>query len=448
MPDTVRDMERFEADYQRIDEINFAAIFGQRLSNIAFSDSSQDVDDANGNHDSARAAVIRDVLDWAWKRARKISTQVMASGGRVLVPYVSGDKVKCTIVPQDRLYILDSDGERITSAALLADVTKVDYTSYYRWVGYSLENGNLLITNRITDDAGRTFPMTLIPAWADIPDEYAIGNVDRLPFAFLKCPADNRKPNDVYGVAITYGSESVVKEIKDHLKIIAREYRLTRPMLGLDSTLWRKRTPEGKAGIDDVRKTVQDSDEPFIPVDGVIDDSKVPWMIYAPGIRDSAMYNRLDRLFEQLEKSVGTSRGILTTRETANATATEIKAANHDTFTMVSAIRGMWESGMDDLAYAVDLLAEHYGLTPAGARGDYSIVYDWDNSLFESSQETFQQLSELQSRGIISKAELRQWVRGGTLEEAQEAIDNIDASGENSDGLEDLIKNLPNEEDE
>ncbi len=441
IPDTTFEIERYEADYRKIDEINFAAIFGQRLSNIAFSDSSQDVDDAQGNHDGARAEAVREVLDWAWKRSRKIATQVLATGGRVLVPYVSNGRIQCTIVPQERLYIIDSDGERIQSAALLADATRVDYVTYYRWTGYTLENGSLVIRNKVTDEAGHAYPMAQVAAWANIPDEYAIANVEKLPFAFLKCPTDNHRPNDVYGVGITYGAESIIREIKEHLKVIAREYRLTRPMLGLDSTLWRRRN-DGSADIDAVRKTVQDSDEPFIPVDGIIDDSRVPWMIYTPAIRDTAMYNRLDRLYEQLEKAVGTSRGILTARETASATATEIRAANHDTFTMIAAIRSMWEEGMQDLADAVDLLAEHFGLTPGGARGDFSIVHDWDMSLFESSQETFQQLSELQSRGIISKAELRQWVRGGTLEEAQAAIDEIDASGENSDGLDSLIQGI------
>ena len=57
-----------------------------------------------------------------------------------------------------------------------------------------------------------------------------------------------------------------------------------------------------------------------------------------------------------LEKAVGTSRGILTAPETGAATATEIRAANHDTFALVSAIRRMWEAALGDMAYAADVL--------------------------------------------------------------------------------------------
>ena len=43
-------------------------------------------------------------------------------------------------------------------------------------------------------------------------------------------------------------------------------------------------------------------------------------------------------------------------------------------------------------------------------------------SLIESSAETFEQYLELHSVGALETAELRQWVKGGTLEEAEQAI--------------------------
>ena len=299
----------------------------------------------------------------------------------------------------------------------------------------------MIVRNRATDDNGRAIPLTMVEEWAEIPEEYAISGVEKLPFAYIRCPGDNRKTREIYGAPITYGSESVVAEIREQMKIIAREYRLTRPMLGLDASLWKARKAGG-AGIDDVKRTVQDSDDPFVPVEGYVDETRAPWMIYAPAIRDGAMYARLDRLFELLEKTVGTSRGILTARETASATATEIRAANHDTFTMISSIREMWATAMDDLAYAVDVLAEHFGLSPAGARGDWTVTFDWDMSLFESSEETFNQMLELQQRGAIGLAELRQWVRGGSIEDAEAAIEKIRKSGENASAVDRLLAGM------
>lgn len=417
-----------EAEYRRVDEINFAYIFANKLANIAVSDATLNVKGKDDSEGGERTKLIAEALESVFEKAHKITSQILGSGGRVLAPYISDGKVCFDIIAQERLYVIDMSGDKLMSAAVLADSTEQNGKKYFRWACYTLENGGLVVLNRATDEGGKTFPLAQFPEWADIPEEYSIAGVDRLPLAFMRCPVDNRRERDVYGVPITYGCDGLIAEIREHLKLIAREYRLTRPMLGLSAEMWRKPFEggtRGESGVERVRRTVQDSDDPFVPIEGTYDDANPPWMIYAPAIRNEAMYDRLDRLFELLEKAVGTSRGILTARETETATATEIRAANHDTFSIVSSIRKMWEAGLDDLAYAADVLAEHFGLSPAGARGDYAVQVDWDMSLFENAAETFQQLSELQSRGMVSKAELRQWVRGGTLEDAQAAIDEI-----------------------
>ena len=434
---------RAESDYQRIDELNFDAIFGKKLSNIAFADATMEVSDGNGNADSARAAIVREVLDWAFEHANSIMTAACSTGGRLLIPYIHNGHIHCDVVEQERLYVIDMDGERITSAAILADMTKINNDKFFRWVYYSIDNNVLTVQNKVTDETGHEVVPAIVPAWAELVPEYAIGNVERMPWAFIKCPVDNRRIHDVYGAPITYGSGSLVEEIREHMKTIAREYKLTRPMLGLSGDMWKRR-PDGSVTIDGMRKTVQDSDDPFIPVDDYGDGTNPPWMIFSPAIRDTAMYARLDKLFELLEKSVGTSKGILTQRESASATATEIRAANHDTFTMVSTIRKIWENAMDDLAYASDVLAEYNSLSPAGARGDYTIEFDWDMSLFESSSETWQQMLDAQAMGAISKAEVRQWLRGGTIEEAQEAIDEIGDNNEAQNGIDNILKGIGN----
>jgi hypothetical protein len=191
----------------------------------------------------------------------------------------------------------------------------------------------------------------------------------------------------------------------------------------------RQTLPGGKVSSADIKRTAQDSDSPFIPVESMVIDGKTPWQQYAPAIRHEAMEARYNSLLRRVEKACGLSQGILTERQSVNyANKDEVRAAQYDTFSVIRAMRAAWEAAIADVAYAADVLAEFYGLTPAGERGRYEIAYDWDMSLIESSAETYAQLSELQSRGMLSKAELRQWVRGGTTEEAQAAIDEIGSS--------------------
>ena len=80
-----------------------------------------------------------------------------------------------------------------------------------------------------------------------------------------------------------------------------------------------------------------------------------------------------------------------------------------------------------DALYAADVLAERFGLSPAGARGQWEAAFDWDMSLLESSQQTFAQMSELQSRGLITGERLTQWVMGGTMDEARMEVQQAKA---------------------
>lgn len=212
---------------------------------------------------------------------------------------------------------------------------------------------------------------------------------------------------------ITYGCGKTISDLHEVLDQINSEYELKRAFVAADEFLFGK---DGKLPANGLFKKFQTG--------GALNTNSF-WEVFDPAIRDASYYNRYHELCAQLEKEVGTSRGILTEPASYGATATEIKAANHDTFCLVSDIRKAVEACFDDLAYAVDVYADYFHLTPSGAAGDYKITFDWDMSMVESSAETFSQLSELESRGLISGARLNSWVTGQSMEDAQAEIDAV-----------------------
>ena len=288
-----------------------------------------------------------------------------------------------------------------------------------------------------------------VPEWASITPEITIEGTDRLLFAFLRCPRDNRTDTKRFGVPITYGAERYIQELVEHMNIYRREFKLTRPMLALDSTLWRdgfNADPAGGLNIKAVKRTVQDGDDPFVPFNTSALDGSGIWQYYAPSIRQEAMENRLQSLFRITEKSIGLSQGILTERQSVNyANKDEVRAAQYDTYSVILAIRDQWEHAIEDLAYSIDVLAERFSITPAGSRGQYNVEFDWDTSMVESSSEAFQQNMELHTIGGLSTPELRQWVRGGTLEEAEKAVEEI-RSTEKRDGISNMLRESDGDE--
>ena len=250
-----------------------------------------------------------------------------------------------------------------------------------------------------------------IDRWEGIQD-MCITGVNRVPFAFFKSPVDNRRGDEYYGVPVTYGCESIIEDIHKCLGQIADEFALKEVRLFADERTFKIDPKTGKRIV---------PSKLFIAAHG---DEKGSMMdIFSPDIRDSSYYNRLNNLFELLEKAVGTSRGILTALESRGATATEIKAGIYDTYAFVADIRKAIEDGIKDYMYACEVLVNCYSLAP---QGNYELSFDWSYSLIESSTETWSQLKDAQAIGIKSRAELRQWLNPNeTMEQSQKAVDEI-----------------------
>lgn len=437
VPEGVDDYTR---SYEDINAENITATISNKLGMLTFADSTCTIDDVG-----ERSKLIAEIIGNLFDKGAAIAAQAFGKGGKVLIPYVHDGHIDVQTISQNRMLVRRMDGERILDVSIMLDSCTIETEGYWLMADYAVdENGVQTIRYRACTTAGVEVPLTRIPKWANVQPEITITGTDRALLGFLRCPIDNRRDMHILGVPITYGAHKSIDELVEHIAIYRREYKLSRMMLGLDATLWRDfgrgKLDANGVTIDDVKRTAQDSDTPFVPVEGMVLDGKTPWQTYAPTIRQEAMEARYNSLLRRIEKDCGLSQGILTDRQNVNyANKDEVRAAQYDTFSVIKAMRSAWEKAVADLAYAIDVLAEFYGLTPGGARGQYEIAYDWDYSMIESSSESFQQLSELQARGMVSKAELRQWVKGGTIEEAQEAIEEISASGENESAIDRLL---------
>lgn len=443
--------DKFVQNYEDIKAENITVTIANKLAVLTFADSSLEISDGQTEEPGQRVTMIADVLQHLWEAdIVGITAQVFGKGGKVLIPVVHDGHVEINTIDQNRMVIREMDGHRLKAVTMLVDATTYNDRRYFLMADYELIGDAQLTRYRVVDENGASAELTSIPKWQEIEPEMTVSGVDRLLFAYLRCPRDNRRDVKRFGVPITFGAEKDVDELVEHIRIYQREFKLTRPMLGLDATLWR--SPDSKAtDINAVRKTVQDSDEPFIPFDSRSLDGSGIWQHFAPSIRYEAMEARYNSLCRRIEKVCGLSQGILTERQSLNyANKDEVRAAQYDTFAVLKAMRTVWEHALDDLAYSIDVLAERFGLTPAGARDQWEISIDWDTSLIESTAEAFNQMRELHSARLVSGPEMRQWVMGGTLEEAQEAVEQIrQEEAQNGSGtLENLLGGLDTGGDE
>lgn len=397
--------QKYASEYERIDDINFNSIFSNKLANYVINDSNVNVIGEN-----ARTKLLDNTMQSMWKKAKRIVAMGFGYGGVIVVPYVKAGKIYYSIVPQNRLTIDETEGENITGATVLAEKKTIqkkigDPEIYLRWTNYQVKNGNITITQQFSDENGKKIPTP--DFWKNIQEVQVITGVDRVLFGYIKSPVNNRKANDNYGVPITYGCDGTIEEIKDTLKQLYREYTLKEAFVGADSTMFDGKDALPKNGL---FKKIDSGESTFFEV-------------FDPQFR--SFTDRIQELYKRLEHEIGTSAGILSEVNTQNATATEIKRSMYDTFTIVDDMRSRVERGLDDFMYSANVLANAYNLSP---QGEYELAFDWDYSLLEDSQETFSQLITANSKGIISNAEVRQFLKPDeTMEESQEAIQEIKA---------------------
>lgn len=409
----INENSQYARIYENIDNINFNAIFSNKLANYTISDSNINIEG-----DNKRAELLDMTGQSMWKKGKKIVSMTFGYGGLIIVPYVKGGKIFYNLVPQSRLTIDEMVGDTITGATVLAErkviVGTINSTVYLRWTNYKIENNNMIITQQFSDEKGNQIPTPEF--WKDIQEVRTITNVDRVLFGYIKSPINNRRANDKYGVPITYGCEATILEIKQTLKQIVREYELKEAFVGVDATMFNGKNALPKNGL-------------FKKIDTTNDDF---FEVFDPQFRDYTI--RLQELYKRLEHEIGTSYGILSEVDTKQATATEIKRSMYDTFTICDDMRSNIEKGLDDFFYACNVLANAYNLSP---QGEYEVSYEWSYSLLEDSDKEWNQMLTAQSRGIISEVELRQWLKPDeTLEDSQKAIEEIK---ENEPSISDLL---------
>ena len=398
----ITDNQKYANVYEEIDSINFNAIFSNKLANYTINDSNMDI-----IGDNKRVELLDKMGQSMWKKAKKIVSMGLGYGGVVIVPYAKGGKLYYDLVPQNRLTIDELDGEAIKGATILAEKRKIQSgngtKTYIRWTNYQINNGNLTILQQYSDDKGKKIEAP--DFWKNITESITISGVEKVTFGYFKSPVNNRCSNDKYGVPITFGCDDTISEIKETLKQIAREYDLKQVFVGVDMTMFGK---DGKLPSDGLfKKFDMGSDEDFF--------------VYDPSFRPYK--DRLQELYKRLEHEIGTSGGIVSEVETANATATEIKKSMYDTFSLVDDIRTNVEQAMYDFFDACDVIANAYNLTPAG---DYEVKFNWSYSLLEDSETEFNHMVLGESKGIIDKVELRQWIKPDeSLEEAEKKIEEI-----------------------
>lgn len=352
------------------------------------------------------------------RKKRKYTEQMLGKSSVFFRPYFNGKDIKVNVVQADKFIpVAFDDDDNLTSYILIDQVVKEDkiYTrlEYNEYKDNKITIKNICYKGFISGvTLSSKISLTEVDKWKNIKDIETIEGVDRLIGGFATMPTENDLDNNSpIGQPIYHNAMELLEEIDNQFSRIIHEYRGTELAIDIDQSIC---LPDGKGGF----KVPKGKDRYFRKWD--FEDTKDKSMnIFSPEIRDNPLFNGLNEYLIQVESACHLSHGTLAKPEAIEKTATEMKQSKQDYYVTVSDIQAVLQSAFDDLIYGIYVLCKLYGIS---VKNNYSVEYNWDDSILVD-KETIQKQSQLElSQGIIDRVAYFMTTRDWSEEEAIEYI--------------------------
>ena len=374
--------------------------------------------------------------------------KALALGGMIIKPYMSEGQIYLDFNYQGEFYPIsfDDDGNII-------DIAFIDQFTSGKYIFTKVERQTFSQSKRIVvvenkafkaqvrnedDDTeqelGQEIQLSSVDRWKSISEEpVIIDNVDKPLYGFFKVPlANNIDMKSPLGISVFSPAVKLIRRADEQFSRLDWEYAGGQLAIDVDPTAVTY--SEGYYGttmnLDNCQNRL------YRKLDLGADDTYHAW---SPALRDANYINGLNVYTNKIEDMIGLARGTLSQVESDARTATEIKLLKQKTYITVSALQDSLEDCILDVIYAINVFTELYNLSPSG---DYTTNIEWKDSILTDTDTELEQKLSLKQEGILSKAEIRAWYTGESIESAQMQIDKINE--ESSSGLmNDLFTHQP-----
>lgn len=331
---------------------------------------------------------------------RKYTEYACAKGGLAMKPYASEGHIEVDMVQADRFFPTKFNSRGQVTAAVFAEsltVGKKVYTrlEYHQHEGTMYHINNKAFVKQDLDNVevlGKEVPLTAVPEWANLQEEVTLKNVKMPLFAYFKIPnANNVDDTSPLGVSVYSRAINDIKEADNQWTRLLWEFEGSELAIDADITLFKKddkgnyEFPKGK-------------DRLFRMMD--LDDNAEKYKVFAPAIRDENLINGFNAILRRIEFNVGLAYGTLSDPNTVDKTAEEIKASKQRSYSTVSDIQKSLQTALEQLVYAMDVMAQLSGLS---GRKKYEMSFDWDDSIVIDKEQELASMQQDAVAGFIRK---------------------------------------------
>lgn len=390
---------------------------------------------------SARARMLDEVSD-AFVRDTLCNAVAMGflTGDSITVPSWNGRTMDNVLVDAGSFAILGANGHEVTSMIYVVDEKQIKYGARYtllrliELVPYTAQDGTQTYANRyktfIAKDGTITdIPLSEFPDWAAAnEEEWVIPNVDRLLIGrYRSFTLNPLRPNAQKGTPICFGASAPIREIHYLTQQMHEEFGLSEKAIIADKTLFKKELRRDSEGnVVSQRLVLPKGRERLFMDVGNRGGSGSPLIQeWAPTIQLQPYIDALEKQYQEVEKCVGVSSGILSNlNDQSYQNVDNVRKSTIKTQSFVNTARGVCESYLSDMVYAWNAIMNFYGLTPVG---DYHVEYKWSDEYINTFSDQQNAILAGEAIGATDAVDYRVFVIGESPEVAKERVAQIKA---------------------
>lgn len=368
---------------------------------------------------STMADYLNEQLKGCISRARQYTEYACAKGGIALKPYVIPDegKIGVSIVQAEDFYPTKFDTNGDIAGGIFPDQKIIGNKKYTRMEKHELNGKVYTIENKVfvtvvseVDDAndnvlGKEVELTDVPGWESIEPIVTIQNVEKPLFAYFRMPMSNNvELRSPLGVSVYSKATGVLKEADKQWSNILWEYEATQAAIFGDVDVFIT-DEHGNLNLEGRDKRM------FRTFEGLEEKLKE----FNPEIRDTSLFNGLDKILKQVEFQCSLAYGTLSDPANTDKTATEVKQSKQRSFSLVCDIQKSFQTAHENLISAMYTLAVLYELAPDG---EYETMFDFDDSIVVDRDVEFTRLMQMAAAKMIRPEKVTAWYFGVSEKEA------------------------------
>lgn len=390
---------------------------------------------------SARARMLDEVSD-AFVRDTLCNAVAMGflTGDSITVPSWNGRSMDNVLVDAGSFAILGANGHEVTSMIYVVDEKQIKYGSRYtllrliELVPYTAQDGTQTYANRyktfIAKDGTITdIPLSEFPDWAaSNEEEWVIPNVDRLLIGrYRSFTLNPLRPNAQKGTPICFGASAPIREIHYLTRQMHEEFGLSEKAIIADKTLFKKELRRDSEGNVVSQKLVlpKGRERLFMDVGNRGGSGSPLIQEWAPTIQLQPYIDALEKQYQEVEKCVGVSSGILgNLNDQSYQNVDNVRKSTIKTQSFVNTAREVCESYLSDMVYAWNAIMNFYGVTPVG---DYHVEYKWSDEYINTFSDQQNAILAGEAIGATDAVDYRMFVMGESPEVAKERVAEIKA---------------------